>query len=51
MKNIIDIKELDPGMYEVHGSVGTFRFFGYTKEEVIKMYQEECENKRRGKKK
>lgn len=52
MKHIYDIKEIERGMYEVHGTAGTFRFFGYTKEEIIKMYEEECKNKtkRRGKK-
>lgn len=50
MKNIYSIEEIEPGMWEVRGTVGHFQFYGYTKEEVIEMYQEECENKKRKKK-
>lgn len=50
MKNIYSIEEIEPGMWEVRGTVGKFQFYGYTKEEVIEMYQEECENKKRKKK-
>lgn len=51
MKSIFYIKEIEPRYFEIDGTAGKFQFYGYSREDAIRLYQEEVHNKVRTRRK